>query len=68
MIQTGRLLWYESDAIVFIWNGATDKKIWSKEVWIWIWTNFEIWKFQKVDMIGSQDRWDQDETLGVGFI
>ena len=24
--------------------------------------------FKKIDMIGSPDRWDQDETLGVGFI
>jgi hypothetical protein len=24
--------------------------------------------FQKVDVIGSLDRWDQDETLDVGFI
>ena len=23
---------------------------------------------KKIDMIGSSDRWDQDETLGVGFI
>ena len=63
-----RLLRYESDAIGFIGNGATDKKIWSKEVWIWIWTNSKIWKLQKVDLIGSLNRWDQDENVGVDFI
>jgi hypothetical protein len=63
-----RFLWYESDAIGFIGNGATDKKIWSKVVWIWIWTNFEIWKLQKVYLIDSLDRWNQDENVGAGFI
>ena len=29
---------------------------------------FQNLKFQKVDVIGSLDRWDQDETLDVGFI
>ena len=62
------LLWYESDSIGFIGNGGTDKKIWSKEVSIWIWTNFEIWKFEKVNVIGSLHRWDQGETVGVGLI
>ena len=63
-----RLLQYESDTVGFIGNGATDKKIWSKEVSIWIWTNFEIWKLQKVYLIDSLDRWNQDENIGVGFV
>ena len=31
----------------------------------------QILKFEnckKIDLIGSLDRWDQDENLGVGFI
>ena len=52
----------------FIENGGTDKKIWSKKIWVWIWTNFEIWKFQTVDVIDSLDRWKQDEAIGAGFI
>ena len=47
IVRTERLLQYESDTVGFIGNGATDKKIWSKEVWIWIWANFEILKLQK---------------------
>ena len=49
-------------------NGVTELKLWTKEVWIWIWANFEIWKFQKVDVTGSLDRWKQDEAIGAGFI
>ena len=49
-------------------NGVTELKLWTKEVWIWIWTNFEIWKFQTVDVTGSLDRWKQDEAIGDGFI
>ena len=49
-------------------NGVTELKLWTKEVWIWIWTNFEIWKFQKIDVTGQLDRWKQDETIGAGFI
>ena len=33
-------------------NGVTELKLWTKEVWIWIWTNLEILKFQKVDVTG----------------
>ena len=29
---------------------------------------FKIWKFQKVDVTGSLDRWKQDKTIGAGFI
>ena len=55
-------------SVGFVGFGQTVKKIWSKEVWIWRWANFEIWKLQKIDLIGSLDRWDQDETVGAGFI
>ena len=52
----------------FIENGGTDKKIWSKEIWVW---NFQISKFgscKKVYLIDSLDRWNQDENTGVGFV
>ena len=49
-------------------NGVTELKLWTKEVWIWIWTNFEIWKFQKANVRGSLDSWKQDKTIGAGFI
>ena len=31
-------------------------------------TNFEIWKLQKLYLIDSLDRWNQDENIGVGFV
>ena len=49
-------------------SGDTELKLWAKEVCIWTWINFEIWKFQKVDVTGSLDRWKQDKTIGAGFI
>ena len=68
IVRTERLLQCESDAVGFIESRATDKKIWPKEVWIWISTNFEIWKLQKVYLIDSLDRWNEDENIGVGFV
>ena len=65
-MRTERLLQYESDAVGFIGNGATDKKIWSKEVSYESKTKFESCK--KIDLMCSLGRWDQDENLGVGFI
>ena len=62
------LLQYESDTVGFIGNRGTDKKIWSKEIWVWIWTNFKIWKLLKVYLIDSLDRWNHDENIGVGFV
>ena len=59
---------YKDLGVGFIENWGTDKKIWSKEVLLWIWTNFEIWKLQKVYLIDSLDRWNQDENIGVGFV
>ena len=47
---------------------VTELKLWSKEVWIWFWTNLEIWKIQKVNVTGSLDRWKQDETTDASFI
>ena len=49
-------------------NGVTELKLWTKEVWIWIWTNFEIWKFQKHVWVGLLDWGDHNEEVGVGFV
>ena len=56
----------EDVGVGFIENGGTDKKIWSKEIWLW--NKFRNLKIKKIDVTGSPDRWKQDETIGAGFI
>ena len=49
-------------------NGVTDKKIWSKEVWIQIYSNSNFKLFKKHVWVGLMDRGDHNEDVGIGFV